>query len=139
MAQAGTTLPRTNKQAAKRCAFLLVCTEDSAMSHEIEFDEFVLMVEITDLTNIKGDFKSWDSPEDYHGCRELEFNVISGVVCDEDGNATDLGRNGCAAVAERHAELIEEKLWQIVDDEAENAALERAEAKADRITEWRAA
>ena len=36
--------------------------------------------------------------------------MISGEVYDEDGNATDLGRNGCAAVAELHAELIEELL-----------------------------
>lgn len=102
------------------------------MHHEIELDEFVLQVEITDLTNTPPDYTSWDSPEDYYGCRELEFSVISGLVYDEDGNATDLGRNGCAAVAERHAELIEELLWKIVDGEAENAALERAEARAER-------
>lgn len=102
------------------------------MQHTIELDEYVLQVEITDLTDIPPNPSSWDSQEDYYGCRELEFSVISGEVYDEDGNATDLGRNGCAAVAERHAELIEEKLWQIVDGEAENAALERAEARAER-------
>lgn len=102
------------------------------MQHTIELTEYVLQVEITDLTDIKPDPTSWSSPEDYYGCRELEFSVLSGEVYDEDGNATDLGRNGCAAVAEMHAELIEELLWKIVDGEAENAALERAEARAER-------
>lgn len=102
------------------------------MNHEIDLDEFVLQVEITDLTNTPADPTSWASPDDFYGCRELEFSVVSGMVYDEDGNATDLGRNGCAAVAEQHAELIEELLWQIVDGEAENAALERAEACAER-------
>lgn len=102
------------------------------MRHKIELDEYVLQVEITDLTDIPPNPSSWDSPEDYYGCRELEFSVISGEVYDEDGKATDLGRNGCAAVSEMHAELIEELLWKIVDGEAENAALERAEARAER-------
>ncbi len=99
------------------------------MHHTIELDEYVLQVEITDLTDIKPDPTSWASPEDYYGCRELEFSVISGEVYDEDGNATDLGRNGCAAVAELHAELIEELLWQIIDGEKEDAAIARAESR----------
>lgn len=105
------------------------------MRHEIELDEYVLQVEITDLTDIKPDPASWASPEDYNGCRELEFSVVSGEIYDEDGNATDLGRNGCAAVAEQHAELIEELLWQIIDGQKESDAIDRAEARAD----WRAA
>lgn len=105
------------------------------MHHTIELDEYVLQVEITDLTDIKPDPTSWASPEDYYGCRELEFSVISGEVYDEDGNATDLGRNGCAAVAELHAELIEELLWQIIDGEKEESAIARAESRRD----WEAA
>lgn len=105
------------------------------MNHEIELDEYTLQVEITDLTDIKPDPTSWASPDDYYGCRELEFSVISGEVFDEDGNATDLGRNGCAAVAEKHAELIEELLWQIIDGLKESAECDRAEARAN----WEAA
>lgn len=105
------------------------------MRHTIELDEYVLQVEITDLTDIKPDPTSWASPEDYYGCRELEFSVVSGEVYDEDGNATDLGRNGCAAVSEMHAELIEELLWQIIDGEKEDAAIARAESRRD----WEAA
>jgi hypothetical protein len=99
------------------------------MHHTIELDEYVLQVEITDLTDIRPDPTSWASPEDYYGCRELEFSVISGEVYDEDGNATDLGRNGCAAVSEMHTELIEEPLWQIIDGEKEDAAIARAESR----------
>lgn len=99
------------------------------MIHTIELDEFVLQVEITDLTDIKPDPTSWASPEDFYGCRELEFSVVSGEVYDENGVATDLGRNGCAAVAEQHAELIEGLLWQIIDDEKESDAIDRAESR----------
>lgn len=105
------------------------------MIHKIEVEDLVLQVEITDLTDIKGNPNSWDSPEDYYGCRELEFTVVSGVRIDEDGTASDLGRNECAAAAEMHAELIEDLLWQEIDDQAESDAIDRAEARAS----WRAA
>ena len=105
------------------------------MIHQIEVEDLVLQVEITDLTDIKGNPNSWDSPEGYCGCRELEFTVVAGVRIDEDGNASDLGRNGCAAATEMHAELIEDLLWQEIADQSESDAIDRAEARAS----WRAA
>ncbi|RJG10960.1 hypothetical protein D3879_14880 [Pseudomonas cavernicola] len=106
------------------------------MKHSIEVDEYQLEVEITSVIDTPPDSSSWASPDDYYGCRELEFSVVSGVIYDEDGNTADLGRNGCAAVAELHAELIEELLWRVVDAQKENAAFDRAEARAEK---WRAA
>jgi len=103
------------------------------MHHKIEIDEYLLQIEITDLTDIKADPASWDSPEDFYGCRELEFRVVSGEVYDEDGKASDLDAEGCAEVADQHAELIEDLLWQIVDGQKEAEEIERAEARAD----WR--
>ena len=37
------------------------------MQHAIELDEYVLQVEITDLTNTPADPTSRDSPEVYYG------------------------------------------------------------------------
>jgi hypothetical protein len=103
------------------------------MHHEIEIDEYLLRVEITDLTDITSDPASWASPEDFHGCREIEFCVVSGEIYDEDGKTGDLDSTQCADVAEQHAELIEGLLWRIIDGQKEADEIERAEARAD----WR--
>jgi hypothetical protein len=105
------------------------------MHHEIEIDEYLLRVEITDLTDIKADPASWASPEDFYGCRELEFRVVSGKVYDEDSKLYDLDSDQCAEAAEQHAELIEDLLWRIIDGQKEVDEIERAEARAD----WREA
>ncbi|EOA4333892.1 hypothetical protein ACH2GM_006196 [Pseudomonas aeruginosa] len=34
-----------------------------------------------------------------------------------DGHPSDLGRNGCAEVADRYAEFIEDDLWHQLDNE----------------------
>lgn len=91
------------------------------MNHTIDLDEYVLEVEITMLIDTPPDPSCRDSDWDFYGCREMEFSVVSGKVFDEDGNESDIGRNGCAAVAEMHAELIEEMLWKIVDAEKHEA------------------
>ena len=88
------------------------------MNYQIDLDEFRLAVEVTHCADVKPDPNCWDSDHDFYGYRELEFEVVSGVVTDEDGTETDLGRNGCAALAEQYAELIERLLWQQIDEEA---------------------
>lgn len=89
------------------------------MRFEIDLDEYRLAVEVTHCADVKPDPNCRDSDYDFYGYRELEFEVVSGVVTDEDGTETDLGRNGCAALAEQYAELIERLLWQEIDEEAE--------------------
>ena len=101
------------------------------MNHKIDLDEFVLQVEITDLTNTPADPTSWDSPEDFYGCRELEFKVVSGIGYDDNGTV-ELTDSELEQAGEQYAELIEDRLWTIVDGAADNAALERAEARAER-------
>ena len=101
------------------------------MNHKIDLDEFVLLVEITDLTNTPPDPTSLDSPDDFYGCRELEFKVVSGIGYDENGTV-ELTASELEAAGEQYAELIEDRLWTIVDDAKNNAALERAEARAVR-------
>lgn len=91
-----------------------------SMSRTVCIEQYELEVEITSLTVVKGNSSTWDSDLDYYGYREMEFEVVAGTEFDEDGNDTPLGRNGCAEVAERYAEAIEEKLWNQLADEADD-------------------
>lgn len=91
------------------------------MRFEIDLDEYRLAVEVTHCLDVKPDYRSWGSADDYYGYREMEFEVISGSVFDEDGNETELGRNGCAGVAEQYAEDIEERLWTLIEKKREAA------------------
>ncbi|MDH0157322.1 hypothetical protein [Stutzerimonas stutzeri] len=91
------------------------------MRFEIDLDEYRLAVEVTHCLDVKPDYRSWDSADDYYGYREMEFEVISGSVFDEDGNETELGRNGCAGVAEQYAEDIEDRLWTLIEKKREAA------------------
>ena len=101
------------------------------MNHEIELDEFILQVEITDLINTPPDYSSWDSPDDFYGCRELEFKVVSGIGYDDNGTVT-LTASELEQAGEQYADLIEELLWRIVDSAEDLEKLERAEARAER-------
>lgn len=91
------------------------------MRFEIDLDEYRLAVEVTHCLDVKPDYRSWSSADDYYGYREMEFEVISGSVFDEDGNETELGRNGCACVAEQYAEDIEDRLWTLIEKKREAA------------------
>lgn len=91
------------------------------MRFEIDLDEYRLAVEVTHCLDVKPDYRSWGSADDYYGYREMEFEVISGSVFDEDGNETELGRNGCAGVAEQYAEDIEDRLWTLIEKKREAA------------------
>ncbi|MSR12879.1 MAG: hypothetical protein EXR84_14030 [Gammaproteobacteria bacterium] len=97
------------------------------MAHEIEVEDLVLQVEITMLIDTPADHTSWDSPEDYNGCKELEFAVLAGEQYDEDGKATELDRNGLANAAETHAEAIEAQLWDFIELRKERAQMERGD------------
>ena len=84
------------------------------MTYEVIIEDYVLQCVITHCVSVKGDPTSWASPDDYYGYEEMEFEIVSGYSYDEEGNPIDLGKNGCAAVAERLAEEIEELLWEQV-------------------------
>ena len=112
------------------------------MTYEVIIEEFVLQCDISSVVIVKGNPSSWASPEDYHGYREMEFEIIAGHTYDEEGNPVDLGKNGCAAVAERLAEEIENELWDFYEDEAacaaEDYAIDRAESMKDFDEGWAA-
>lgn len=90
------------------------------MTYEVIIEDFVLQCEITDCTSVKGDPTSWASPADFYGCQEIEFEIVSGYTYDADGKPEDIGKNGCAAIAERLAEEIEELLWEQAEAAADD-------------------
>lgn len=83
----------------------------------IEAEACVIRCEIASLFVHRANPFAWSSDWDALGYRELEFRVVSGVALTETGEAVELGRNGCAEVAERYAEQIEEALWKCYDGE----------------------
>ncbi|WP_330113955.1 hypothetical protein SA496_14375 [Pseudomonas sp. JS3066] len=92
------------------------------MNRTVCLDQYELQVEITRCMVVPANPHTWDSDWDYYGYQEMEFEVVSGLIYDEhDENPQDLGRNGCAAVAEQYAEAIEQKLWDQLNDEREAA------------------
>jgi hypothetical protein len=93
-----------------------------AVVYEVHLDQFVLQCEITFIEDVQPtpgiDTSDWDA----YGYREMEFRVVSGQVYDESGVASDAGRNACAALAEKYAELIEQQLWRLIETERQDVA-----------------
>lgn len=88
------------------------------MTYLVCFDQYELQVEIICCLVFPPNRSTWPSDLDYHGYQEMEFEVVSGIAYDEEGeNPEELDKNGCAAVADLHAETIEEKLWAQLEDE----------------------
>ncbi|WP_277539427.1 hypothetical protein [Pseudomonas baetica] len=81
----------------------------------IEAEACVLQCEITDMLVAEANPLAWSSDWDAQGYREMEFRVLSGIVYDEQGEPSELGRNGCAEIAERYAEFIEKEIWRQYD------------------------
>jgi len=85
----------------------------------IEAEACVIQCEITNVLVHQANPSAWTSDWDAIGYRELEFRVVSGLAFTETGEAVELGRNGCAEVADRYAEQIEEALWKCYESEHE--------------------
>ena len=81
----------------------------------VEGEASVLQCEITYLVDDQPLPGAWSSDWDAQGCREMEFRVVSGQWFDPDGTPHALGRNGCAELADRYAEFIEDQLWHQID------------------------
>ncbi|WP_440466915.1 hypothetical protein ACKI1H_27195 [Pseudomonas sp. YH-1] len=103
------------------------------MTYTVSIEQYELTVKVTDYSPGRpGRFSGpWedcypDEPE------ELEFEVVSGLVYDEEGNAEDLGRNGCASVSEMYAEEIEARLLDQLEQD-------RDDDDYDRGDDWEAA
>lgn len=93
------------------------------MTYQIEIeDRYDLLVEVTHFLDVPGNPNCRDSDWDYHGYMEIEFTVVAGTVLDEDGIPVDLGRNGCAGVADQYAEQIQECLMECIQADRREAA-----------------
>lgn len=84
------------------------------MVYEILVEPYTLQCFITHVVDQPGDPSSRDSDWDAQGCSEMEFEVWSGAVPDDDGIMMGMSKNECAAVAEQYAEEIEARLWRQV-------------------------
>lgn len=112
------------------------------MTYEVIIEDYVLQCKVTYCSVTKPNPSSWASPEDFYGHQELEFEVTSGCMYDEEGSRVDMDNNACAAAAEQYAEEIEAELWERLQDEAncasEDAAYDRAEARQAYEDGWAA-
>lgn len=91
------------------------------MTYTVSIKQFELNVEVIDYSpgrpgRYSGPWEDCypDEPE------EVEFEVVSGLVYDEEGNAEDLGRNGCASVAEMFAEDIEARILDRIREDRDD-------------------
>ena len=92
------------------------------MIYDVNLDQYALQCEVTELLDVPPDPWATSSDWDAYGYRELEFRVVSAQVYDEHGEAIELGRNGCAALAEQYGELIEEEVWRQIEAARREAA-----------------
>ncbi|VVN44894.1 hypothetical protein [Pseudomonas fluorescens] len=92
------------------------------MTYDVNLDQYALQCEVTELLDVLpapwATSRDWDA----YGYRELEFRVVSAQVSDENGDATELGRNGCAALAGQYRELIEEEMRRQIEAAKREAA-----------------
>jgi len=92
------------------------------MTFDVNIDQYCLQCEVNSLLDVPPDPTATTSDWDAYGYREMEFTVVSGQIYDEDGVASDAGRNACAALAEQYAELIEEDLWRQIEAARQDVA-----------------
>ena len=88
---------------------------------EIEIDSYTFFITVTYYFAGYA-AKTYGPPEDcYEGCpEEVEWEVSEVICCDEDGNAVELSVEELKDVVDEYSELIEEKLLEIMKDEAES-------------------
>ncbi len=85
------------------------------MEHEIVVEGFVLQVEVTHCLNEPARPGTWDSDWDAHGCRELEFKLLSGICYDEDGVRMDVPDYQLPVLAHQYCTPITIALWVEID------------------------
>lgn len=86
------------------------------MSYEIAVEGVVIQAEVTSCINEPP--RPWvtDSDWDAQGCRELEWQAVSGVTYDDDGVPMDVPADELAMIAEANAVAIEREIWFEIDN-----------------------
>lgn len=85
------------------------------MNYEIVVEGFVLQVEVTHCENTPACPGSWSSDWDAQGCRELEFNLVSGICYDKDGIRMDADPRALPLLVAQYGRQIETALWAEID------------------------
>lgn len=90
---------------------------DSTSSKDVDIS---LLVRIQSVTKLEGSF-SHDAPSDadYYGYEELEMEVESGEYISTVGTEWCLTKQELDEVTEKYEDLIMERLWEIVEEQAE--------------------
>lgn len=88
------------------------------MSYLICFERYELQVEVTRCLVVPPNSNTWDSDWDFYGYQELEFEVVSGIAYDEDGeNPKEIDGFMCDMLTEQYGDLIADKLWAQLETE----------------------
>ncbi len=85
------------------------------MTYEVIVEGFVLQVEVTSCENTPPNPHSWESDWDFHGSRELEFVVVSGITYDVEGVRMDVPGYECYQAGQLYETQIEAELWRQID------------------------
>lgn len=84
-------------------------------SYELHIDSFTFFVNVTGYYHQPALGPSADNDVDCYGYTEIDWECNQVLDCDEDGNETEV----TVDIAE-YSELIEEKVLEIMKDEAES-------------------
>lgn len=89
-------------------------------------ENIMINVNVFDIVNVKGSYSyNAASDYDYYGYKELSFDIMFGEGEDSEGNIHNLPENVLDKIAEEHGEMIEDMIWDKLDElKEENAYYE---------------
>lgn len=83
------------------------------MNYTVNLQGHIVEVVVTSCVDVKPNYSTWDSADDYYGYRELEFDVLSVTNEEEERELSDQERD---AFANEHADAIEDLIWSQIED-----------------------
>lgn len=97
--------------------FTLFLPNISIEMPNVYLEDIMVNVNVFDIVDIKGSY-SYNSASDYdyYGYSELSFSIMFGEGEDSEGNIHTLPKNVLDDIAEEHGELIEDVLWEKLDE-----------------------
>ena len=88
--------------------------------YELYIDSFTFFVNVIGYHHQPPLGPSADSDWDCYGYEEIDWTCAAIEDCDEDGNVVELSVEEVKAVISEYSDLIEEKLLEIMKDEADS-------------------
>lgn len=83
------------------------------MNYTVTLHGHIVEAVVTSCVDVKPDYSTWDSSDDYYGYRELEFDVLSVTDEEDERGLSDQERD---AFANEHADAIEDLIWSQIED-----------------------